>query len=166
MPLGPSVLTRPRTYTTPHNLVVTSLPTKLQRNAQQTIDKLVRQLDSHRGACFQSSYEFPNRYARWTMAFVDPPLLIQASNKKFEIKALNQRGKILLVPIRKLLDQNPAIQNVQQQQQDQITANVRQQSDPFPEEDRSRQNSIFSLVRAPPPRSTSATVVSRIQHAP
>ena len=35
-------------------------------------DTLARILDSRRGVLFSSSFEFPGRYTRWDMGFVDP----------------------------------------------------------------------------------------------
>src|ERR1700730_598460 len=56
-------------------------------------------LDNKRGVLFSSSFEFPGRYTRWDMGFVDPPLVFTARGRKFSIEALNQRGRILLDPI-------------------------------------------------------------------
>ena len=38
------------------------------------IEDLIDELDGRRGVLLQSSYEFPGRYARWSLGFVDPPL--------------------------------------------------------------------------------------------
>ena len=35
-------------------------------------------LDKRRGVLFSSSFEFPGRYTRWDMGFVDPPLAFTA----------------------------------------------------------------------------------------
>jgi hypothetical protein len=40
------------------------------------VDELIRSLDSHEGVVLASSYEFPGRYARWTIGFIDPPLKV------------------------------------------------------------------------------------------
>ena len=51
-----------------------------------------------------SSYEFPGRYARWSLGFVDPPLEVSGRANKCTIKALNDRGKVLLPAIGKAID--------------------------------------------------------------
>src|SRR5262252_10724838 len=56
-------------------------------------------LDTRRGVLFSSSFEFPGRYTRWDMGFVDPPLVFTARGRRFTIDALNPRGHILLAPI-------------------------------------------------------------------
>jgi anthranilate synthase len=60
------------------------------------IEKLIDQLDDHRGVLLTSSYEFPGRYARWSLGFVDPPLEVAGKGSHCTIRALNQRGRILL----------------------------------------------------------------------
>src|SRR5271166_5359807 len=53
-------------------------------------------LDTRRGVLFSSSFEFPGRYTRWDMGFVDPPLVFTGRGRRFSIEALNGRGRILL----------------------------------------------------------------------
>src|SRR5205814_5972097 len=50
---------------------------------------LAQSLDERRGLLFSSSFEFPGRYTRWDMGFVDPPLVITARGRGFSIDALN-----------------------------------------------------------------------------
>src|SRR5438270_5752906 len=60
---------------------------------------LAQSLDERRGVLFSSSFEFPGRYSRWDMGFVDPPLVFTARGRRFSIEALNERGLVLLEPI-------------------------------------------------------------------
>src|SRR5437899_2091542 len=60
---------------------------------------LAQSLDERRGVLFSSSFEFPGRYTRWDMGFVDPPLVFTARGRGFSIDALNERGCVLLDPI-------------------------------------------------------------------
>ena len=41
------------------------------------IKRLVEALDDTKGAILTSSYEYPGRYARWTVGFISPPLFIE-----------------------------------------------------------------------------------------
>ena len=52
-------------------------------------------LDSARGVLLSSSYEYPGRYTRWDMGFVDPPLVVTSLSDQVQIQALNQRGELL-----------------------------------------------------------------------
>ncbi|MGC1884619.1 MAG: anthranilate synthase component I, partial [Stellaceae bacterium] len=55
---------------------------------------LAQSLDERRGVLFSSSFEFPGRYTRWDMGFVDPPLVFTARGRRFTIEALNDRGLV------------------------------------------------------------------------
>ena len=48
-------------------------------------------LDERRGAVFSSNYEYPGRYTRWDIGFVDPPLVLSARGRTVRIEALNLR---------------------------------------------------------------------------
>src|SRR5438093_2487841 len=71
---------------------------------QRAIDPLVEALDSRQGAVLTSSYEYPGRYTRWDMGFVDPPLRVTFRGLAFEIAALNERGRVLLPAIGDVLE--------------------------------------------------------------
>src|SRR5262249_61688823 len=63
------------------------------------IEPIVQALDAHRGVLLASSYEYPGRYTRWDMGFIDPPLALTARNRDFRVDALNARGRVLLAPV-------------------------------------------------------------------
>src|SRR6185369_8584603 len=63
------------------------------------IEPIIDALDSHRGVLLASSYEYPGRYTRWDMGFVDPPLVLTSRERQFRVSALNARGQVLLEPI-------------------------------------------------------------------
>ena len=69
------------------------------------IENLVQQLDSKRGVLLTSSYEFPGRYARWSLGFVDPPLELSGKDNHCTIRALNERGRILMPSILRAMNQ-------------------------------------------------------------
>lgn len=71
--------------------------------SELAIENLIDQLDSHRGVLLTSSYEFPGRYARWSLGFVDPPLEISGKANKCTIRALNERGRVMLPAIEKAM---------------------------------------------------------------
>ena len=50
---------------------------------QPADNALARALDQRRGVLFSSSFEFPGRYTRWDMGFVDPPLVFTARGRAF-----------------------------------------------------------------------------------
>ena len=111
------------------------------------LTSLARKLDVRRGVLLSSSYEYPGRYTRSDMGFVDPPLMLTATGRCFSVVALNPRGEILLPPIARLLSRMQALLAVQVGATS-IEGEVRAAADRFPEELRSRQPSVFSVLRA------------------
>src|SRR5216110_3251323 len=111
------------------------------------IEPVVEALDAHRGVLLASSYEFPGRYTRWDMGFVDPPLALTATGRGFAIEALNARGRILLDACGELVAALPAAA-IGEITPDRIAGDIKDSDTRFPEEQRSRQPSVFSLLRA------------------
>lgn len=121
-------------------------------SSEAAIESLVAQLDSHKGVLLTSSYEFPGRYARWTLGFVDPPLEISGRSDQCTIRALNDRGMVLLPAIERVM-RDMKQQNVLSEVtivEGRIDATVVPPPPvgTFSEEERSRQPSLFSVVRS------------------
>ena len=84
---------KPTSYITKGGIRVTR---EIRNHDYQPADTaLARSLDQRRGVLFSSSFEFPGRYTRWDMGFVDPPLVFTARGRRFSIDALNERGLFL-----------------------------------------------------------------------
>ncbi len=114
------------------------------RNA---IEPIVTALDERRGALLASSYEYPGRYTRWDLGFVDPPVALTARGRRFRVEALNARGRVLLPAIASVLSTLDAVATLETRD-DGLDGEVRVATGRFPEEERSRQPSIFALLRA------------------
>jgi anthranilate synthase len=110
------------------------------------IAPIVHALDSHRGALLASNYEYPGRYTRWDMGFVDPPLVLVARGRAFRAEALNERGRVLLPPIAEALGRLAAVERLASGD-DAVDGVVRAAEGRFAEEERSRQPSVFSVLR-------------------
>jgi anthranilate synthase len=108
---------------------------------------LAAALDTRRGVLFSSSFEFPGRYTRWDMGFVDPPLVFTARGRRFTIDALNRRGRLLLDPIAEAVAALAAT-TIEGTSADRISGEIGETTERFPEERRSRQPSVFSVMRA------------------
>jgi anthranilate synthase len=108
-------------------------------------------LDRRRGALFASSYEIPGRYGKSDIGFVDPPLAVVARGRAFEVQALNGRGRCLLPCIERALGAVPAIAELRAYSGaggDGLAGVVPSGPAGFAEEDRTRQPSVFTVVRA------------------
>lgn len=111
------------------------------------IEPILTALDSHRGVLLTSSYEYPGRYTRWDIGFVDPPLALTARGRHFQIVSLNVRGFTMLPWILDALQKNESVASVQFDL-DKVWGTVATSPARFAEEERSKQPSIFSIVRA------------------
>jgi hypothetical protein len=88
--------------------------------------------------CFTHS-----RYARWSLGFVDPPLEIAGTGQKCTIRALNDRGKVLLSAVENAMKQlqNDGVLQSLNVAEDKVDVTIVPPSEvgTFSEEDRSRQ---------------------------
>jgi anthranilate synthase len=107
---------------------------------------LAEALDRKRGVLFSSSFEFPGRYTRWDMGFVDPPLAFTARGRAFSVEALNGRGEVLLPVITEALKRLDAVE-LGSMTGTRLDGTIRETATRFPEEQRSRQPSVFSVLR-------------------
>ncbi len=112
-----------------------------------TIEPVLGALDSQRGALFTSSYEYPGRYTRWDMGFINPPLAVVCRGLDFRVSALNERGALLLPTIAAVVQHLPSVASFEIQDQN-LNGTIKSTAERFPEEQRSKQPSIFSLLRA------------------
>jgi anthranilate synthase len=110
-------------------------------------NRLAEALDQKRGVLFSSSFEFPGRYTRWDMGFVDPPLMFSATGRGFTVEALNARGKVLIPAIATALA-GMELAKVEAATDTRVGGTIRVSETRFPEEQRSRQPSVFSVLRA------------------
>lgn len=126
---------------------------KISRNTrtidyEEAITPIINQLDHHRGVLLASSFDYPGRYTRWDIGFVNPPLQITAKQRFFSIDALNDRGKLLLPAIAKALLQLSAIIHDFKVDIDKINGEIIETEQHFVEGLRSKQPSVFSILRA------------------
>jgi anthranilate synthase len=111
-----------------------------------TVEPLLDALDTRRGVVLASSYEYPGRYTRFDMGFVDPPLMLTTRGLEFTIEALNDRGGVLLPAVQRALAVDAAVETLEPAPLV-LRGRVRQTSARFAEEERSKQPSVFSIVR-------------------
>ena len=111
------------------------------------IDPVLAALDEHRGVLLASSYEYPGRYTRWDIGFVDPPLQLVARERDFAIDALNDRGRVLLPAVATRLAHLDALAGLDAAV-DRVSGTIAPPRERFAEEDRSKQRSVFTIVRA------------------
>ena len=114
---------------------------------QDAIEPVIDGLDSQRGVLLASSYEYPGRYTRWDIGFVNPPLALSCRQREFQLSALNERGQVLLPALAEAIESLPAVASSQRDEHH-ISGTIRAAEGRFAEEQRSKQPSVFSLLRA------------------
>ena len=111
------------------------------------LEAMVDRLDAERGVLLASSYEYPGRYTRWDMGFAQPPLAIEARGRSLRALALNERGEALLPALAAAFRASGVLERVDAAAHV-LACEVRAPEGRFPEEERSKQPSVFSLLRA------------------
>jgi anthranilate synthase len=132
-------------YITAGDVVVHRLVTEVRYDG--ALAGLKPALDRHRGALFACGSDVPGRYARSDVGFVDPPLEVTATGRRFCVRALNPRGEVLLPRIARALGDEPAVIELVSSSFA-LTGAVPARDGAFSEEERMRQPSVFSVLRA------------------
>ena len=132
-------------YTTPHGIQVTRTASKA--DFRKGLQSLLRDLDRHRGIYLSSGYEYPGRYSRWDVASTRPPLEIVAWDRRVEFRALNDRGRALLKMFHPVLADHPHWEKFGFEGEV-LAGTLKPLPRLFSEEERSKQPSAFSILRA------------------
>ena len=136
---------RPESYLTPGGISVSRTISKV--SYARGLNGLLRKLDTQRGMYLSSGYEYPERYSRWDVAAVAPPVEIAASGREIIFRPLNERGKILNRILEPLLAPHPHWDKISLEDGT-IKGTLKPLPVLFPEEERSKQPSAFSVLRA------------------
>jgi anthranilate synthase len=132
-------------FTTPSGIEVTRSISKVPY--KKGLRGLLEQLDTHRGFYLSSGYEYPGRYSRWDIASVCPPLEIVSVGRRVEFRPLNARGQMLLEILMPVIEPHPHWESVGYEQ-GALRGTLKQPAALFSEEERSKQPSAFSILRA------------------
>lgn len=123
----------------------------ISRDYSTGIKNIIPKLDDHLGVLLVSNFEYPERYDRFDIGFINPPIQIITHGLGFLIKALNSRGEILLKPIIEHLQKNTQITSQtlidSTTKLSVLSGNVISNNEIFTEEARSKQPSVFTVIR-------------------
>jgi anthranilate synthase len=132
-------------YTTPHAIEVTRTSSKA--SYARGLAHLLRDLDDHRGIYLSSGYEYPGRYSRWDIGSTCPPLEIVAWDRRVEFRPLNARGEAIVRMLYPVLAGHPHWEELEISE-GALKGRLKPLPALFAEEERSRQPSVFSMLRA------------------
>jgi anthranilate synthase len=106
------------------------------------LEELTRRVEAGRGGVLSSGMEYPGRYSRWHMAYVDPCIELVARGRRVTATARSDRGRVLLpviaAALREVGEPDPS---------DGASVVIREGGGTFTEEERSRQPTVFSALR-------------------
>jgi anthranilate synthase len=104
---------------------------------------LTRQVEAVPGGVLSSGMEYPGRYSRWHVAYVDPPVEITASGRTITVTARNDRGLVLLPVLAGALRRAGEVT----ESESSASVTVEDPGGVFAEEERSRRPSVFTALR-------------------
>jgi anthranilate synthase len=113
---------------------------------ERELAEITRQVQLRPGGVLSSGMEYPGRYSRWHLAYIDPPVQIVARGRVISATALNQRGEILLPVIAAALSRaaNCEAPNTDPRY---VEVTIPDSDEIFAEEQRSRRPTVFSALR-------------------
>src|SRR5690348_18380153 len=83
-----------------HAQFVTAAGVRIARTASRfdpaLLTQIAAQVDERRGGVLSSGMEYPGRYSRWHLAYVNPCAELVARGRVVTARALNARGEVLL----------------------------------------------------------------------
>ncbi len=132
-------------YTTPSGIVITRTVSRL--SFKRGLKHLLRKLDQRRGIYLSSGYEYPERYSRWDVASLNPPMEIVARGRQVDFNALNPRGGMIVRMMHNVLGNHPHWEKIEARGGG-FSGTLKPLPALFPEEERSKQPSVFSILRA------------------
>lgn len=135
---------KPAVYSTISGITIDRSIRELSTSS--AISHIQQGLKSQAGALFASGYEYPGRYSRWDIGFFNPPLEITSQGRKVRFNARNEKGRLILTWIIEILDQHPHIID-SHLEENSFECTLKGMDKFFPEEHRSRQPSLFTLLR-------------------
>ncbi|MFC3984563.1 anthranilate synthase component I [Streptosporangium jomthongense] len=109
------------------------------------LEDVVTTLGERRGGVLSSGMEYPGRYSRWHLAYVDPCLEIVARGRRISARALNARGRVVLPAVASCL--LAAGKPTGEPTADHVEVYVAESEDILPEEMRSRRPTVFTAIR-------------------
>lgn len=131
-----------KSYTTPAGIEITR---RAEEIAPAHFDEIISAVESRRGGVLSSGMEYPGRYSRWHMAYVDPCLELSARGRLVTVSALGDRGRVLLPTLATELG---PVGEVRESDADHVSVHVPVGEEVFTEEERSRRPTAFTALRA------------------
>jgi anthranilate synthase len=132
-------------YRTPAGLVVSRTIEEVDPHG--AIEPVIDDLDAYPGAVLASTFEYPGRYTRWSRGFSRPPVRLHGRGRRLRVEALSERGEVPLAAIADILAGVDAVE-ITDRRPRLLDCAIQPAAGRFTEEERSKQPSVFSALRA------------------
>ncbi|RJL20848.1 anthranilate synthase component I [Bailinhaonella thermotolerans] len=113
--------------------------------SEQELEDVITAVGTRRGGVLSSGMEYPGRYSRWHLGYVDPCLEVVARGRRIEARALNDRGRVVLPVVASCL--LAVGKPTGEPTADRVEVHVPESEEILPEELRSRRATVFSALR-------------------
>lgn len=133
----------PTRYVTGGGIVVWR---RVEPEDPSSLEAEIDRLDTVRGGVLRSGFDYPGRYARFDLAWTNPPLEVVARARHVEVRPLSERGSVLLSALGRALDSRPGLHVASEA--DRVVVDVDEPSGQISEEERSRRPTVFDALRA------------------
>jgi len=118
---------------------------------EQILDTVCTQVEGLRGGVLSSGMEYPGRYSRWHLAYVNPCAELVARGRRISARALNARGEVLLPVLGAALlrvgEASPGAGGRDGRAGTEVEVVIPEPAGVQAEEDRSRRPTVFSALR-------------------
>jgi anthranilate synthase len=118
---------------------------------EQILDTVCAQVEGLRGGVLSSGMEYPGRYSRWHLAYVNPCAEVVARGRRVSARALNARGEVLLPVLGAALlrvgEPSPGPPGPAGPGGGEVEVLIPEPAGVQAEEDRSRRPTVFSALR-------------------
>jgi anthranilate synthase len=114
--------------------------------SEPEVDRVCALVDGRRGGVLSSGMEYPGRYSRWHLAYVNPCAEIVARGRVITARALNARGEVVLPVLGAALRRaGRGAEGAGPRRE--VTVMIPEPAGLMAEEDRSKRPTVFSAVR-------------------
>lgn len=110
------------------------------------LTEVVQRVETRRGGVLSSGMEYPGRYSRFHLAYADPPVEVVARGRTVDVRSLNERGSLIVDALADALRR--ADIGTVSRHDDGVRAVVPEPAGRVPEEERSKQPTAFTALRA------------------
>ena len=114
--------------------------------------RIAQAVDRRRGGVMSSGMEYPGRYSRWHMAYMNPPVEVTTHGRYVTARALNERGQVILPAVADAMrrvgyEQPEMADNSKRRGLAEVTVVIPEGEGTFTEEERSRRPTVFTALR-------------------